>query len=672
MLRSVTKIGLQVGVLTAFVCLLTPSANANPNLSVAPNSEMIFIQTPGYTPNASIYTQPAVRPPTIDNRSAIGAIQLWPSPITYSRVTDFMSPFVQSDLRFGIRYTYNFLFSLRARNTDVKGQAIPDGWYYLNIAVILKDTDSIFRPAAGALQVSPYDRYVTSESLLVPVSNGNASTKITLNFPNVTSTTLINHLYIELIPLKENCERKDEKGETQTFKCISLDEKGRPVLNNSKVDPLPGFKSYTVEMPFVPYTPAGAAQPTIDQSNTAPLGFTDESLTTYLAKARLYQRERMMQMAKILTPEQYAEREKLHFLSINDPQITSYSNYWFKDPHRLRLELGKLLRADGLGPIYIPDGDKALSPAICQMLSDRNASLGRISRWFAAGAAQDCVRDRWLYRMSQVTHIGKVNSARKLQRIFSRPMSFAMMANFMINRSHSQDSFSTFSIKSGATLFKALEAFGLPITGGADVGHTVSVADSRSKSESTIGSLSSTLDFNVNALHIPTVGTSRCLLVMPQNDQSSPLVDFTKDAKNGLYICSAPEDTEVDEIYAHVFERGRDTSTVDAFDPLTQSINFSLRGDRDITSFFYLIRQNITANHDSRILPFQMLGKAEEYFSETPLTSPGIIVRPISYEADPAPSFLSKAFGAYSESFMEDRPYEGATRTSKTPAPSAY
>jgi hypothetical protein len=370
----------------------------------------------------------------------------------------------------------------------------------------------------------------------------------------------------------------------------------------------------------------------------------------------------MMQMAKIPTPEQYAEREKLHFLSIDDPQITAYSTSWFKDPDRLRFELNKLLRNEGLGPILISDTEKELSPALCQMLSDRNASLGKISRWFAAGGAQDCVRDRWLYRMSQVTHIGKINSSRKLQRIFSRPMSFAMMANFMINRSHSQDVFSTFSMRTGATLFKALEAFGLPITGGADIGHTVSVADSRSRSESTIGSLSSTLDFNVNALHIPTVGTRRCLLVMPENDRNSPLVDFNKGAKNGLYICGEAEDTDVEEIYAHVFERGRDTSTVDAFDPLTQSINFSLRGDRDITSFFYLVRKNITANHDSRILPFQMLSKAEEYFSETPFTSPGLVVRPISYETDPAPSFLSKAFGAYAETFMEDQPANGTER----------
>jgi hypothetical protein len=156
-------------------------------------------------------------------------------------------------------------------------------------------------------------------------------------------------------------------------------------------------------------------------------------------------------------------------------------------------------------------------------------------------------------------------------------------------------------------------------------------------------------------LHIPTVGTRRCLLVIPDHDDNSPLIDYTKDANNGLYICSEPEQVDVEEIYAHVFERGRDTSTVDAFDPLTQSINFSLRGDRDITSFFYLVRNNITANHDSRIMPFQMLHNAEEYFAETPITSPGMIVRPISYESDPVPSFISKAFGAYYESFMEDQ-----------------
>lgn len=635
--------------------------------------EFSIINTPGWTANSPIYSQPFNRQQPGDNAKLHPntAVQLWPSPITYSRVTDFITPFVQSDLRFGVQYTYTFHFSLRARSSDGTRQPIPDGWYLLNMAVVLKDADSIFRPAAGVSIQAPYDRFVTSTSLLVLVSNGTFSRQIRLRFPNVTATTLINHLFVELVPLAEECEKTLPGGHVAKFKCIGVTKHGHANASQSVIKPLPNYKPFMIEMPFVPYVPSGAAQPNPDDAPDSPHPLYEQSLSEFINQAKLHQASKP-NPPKPIDPLEFANQENLHSLNLAPSHWDDYQRRWMKgQKHSFETLFKKLMAEEGVGAINASDDVRPILPALCNALIDANVDPeSKAPRWWgkpsnvknglAVRIAHACRSEPEKYlSLSRVTHIEKIDTTRPLRRIFSRSMNYVMMANFMVNRSQSRDTFTGLSLRPTAILFKAVEAFGLPMPAAFDITHTVNNTNSRSRSENAIGSLTTWLDFNFNAMNIPVAGATTCLMVKPSAEADdlirgtwSIFSSLKKDQPRGLYICDESiSKSAVNEIFVHIFERGRDSSTIDPYDPLTQSINFSLRGDRDLSTFFYLVRSHITPDHDNRTMSFQMLAKAEEHFKRTPFSHSGMVVNPINLSKKEFPSFTQRAFLGYSEHF---------------------
>lgn len=585
--------------------------------------------------------------------------QLWPSSISYTRETNFMNFNVGNDLSFGVDYTYSFTFSLGARRSDGEESKVPNGWYKLNMAVVLKESENLFRPAMGLRQATPYDRYVTSVSMFVKVTGGRFNRSVRLSFPNVTSTTLINHLYVELIPLRKDC--RDPKGRG-IIPCIQMTADGRqPEPARSLIEPLPGVTPYLIEMPFVPYLPNGRSDRNPDDAPESISLFLTQSLSQYIAAARLYQ-QRLRPEVEALDAREYAKRSRLHYLTINDAAFQKALRAWLPN-EEASTQLKTIFNQEGLGTLALSDDLKKLMPVFCDLLFEHNqqyqASVARspikiVTQKAVQGRIRQCgVEPTEYLSLSRVTHIHKVNLQRPAERIFSRGTSFNLMANFMVNRVRSEDFTVGWTIKPQVVFLQALEAFGFTIPPVLDWSYSISTMYGRSTSENMIGSLLTSLDFNVNAMSIPIASGASCLLVAPKKD--STFIDSREGASNGLYICEDEKrDFKVQEFYAHIFERGRETSTVDSFDPASQSINIGLRGDRDVSTFFYLIRKNITPKHESKVFPFRTLEKAERHFANTPQSLPRMVVQPLTFEREEIPSFLQKAFGAYSEAFIGD------------------
>ena len=646
----------------ALVCAFFATSTATAQHYSAVNGDYQSAQS--YYPTGDIETrnsQPALgnlQPGQLPGATRTNLVQLWPATISYAAETKFMNPTIAPDLSFGINYSYSFTFNLGAKKINGEAAEIPNGWYKLNLAVVLTDADNIFRRSLKIQSESPYDRFVTSTSLLVNVTSGRLTRTITLSFPNVTATTLKNHLFVEFIPLKKDC-----KVGNKTVSCIAVQADGRmtPDLSRSVVEPLSGVQPYLVEMPFVPLQQAGRYDRSPDYDASSMLQpLTQQSLSQYISTARLYQQRKLWSRYGAVEPKEYAKATHLEYF--NRDQIQN----------RKAIELiNRIFAAEGIGTITLSDEDKKVLPVFCNLLMENNrqfqATLVGYSKTYRDrifnGHAQLCARhpERYL-ALSRVTHIAKLDGQKPPKSIFTRSMSFNLMANFMVARTRSEDLSQNISIKPQSLLFGGLEAFGIVFPEPVTWTENLSVTNGRSSSESMLGTMVSNLDFNVNAMNLTAAHAVQCLHVvaLPPDkplffDQPgfSPFYDSRPNADHGLYICGDEQrNLNVQELYAHVFERGKETSTVDAFEANSQSANFSLRGDRDIAAFFYSIRSNITPKHDSKIFPFKILEKAGQYLASRPVSHNKLVVQPLTFAKDETPSFVDKVFGLYSESFV--------------------
>jgi hypothetical protein len=538
------------------------------------------------------------------------------------------------------------------------------------MAVFLKDTASIYR--ADAKPLSALDRFVTAAPpMLVRVTNGSFSRSVVLRFPNLTATALMNILYIELLPLRDKCVRPTPDGKPHEYDCIRLRPDGQVDASRSEQQLRPGFTPYQVQLPFVPFLQAGGGSPDPDAAGPGPgdnlaAAFADQTLARFVVRARAAQeRRRLMSRRPRLGPDSYAAEHGLHAIALSDRGLSEASKRWLKDPAAAADSIRRILDRRAVGPLRLEDDDRRLMSALCEVLVARNrkyqASLRTPSSPFAMPPP---ITTQFLYcrhhperilRLSRVIHVGRIDGAKPLQRIFNPQLSYALLSNFMVARSHSNDSANILAGKPFAPLFKAIESLGIPVP--LDFTHTVSASNSRSKSESAIASLSDTMDFDPLALNIPTVGSRACLQVSVVPRKFSPFYDSTPGARNGLYLCAEEHDRlDVAEIFAHVFTRSRDSSIVSAYDPGSQSVNLSLRGDRDVSAFFYSVRTALRTDNGEKVFPSTFAEAADTYFTQTPMVYPDLVINPVHFATDSVPSFIEMALGQYSESFNENPP----------------
>jgi hypothetical protein len=646
--------------------ITAPRALAAPSPSAAvANDQLLLIQGQGVMEPAPAPRLHSGFPAAATGiySSVSGNILLWPGTVSYTRAVEWVKPYLQPDLHLGVDYTYQFNFMLRGRDSASAVQAVPDGWYELDMAVVLPEIKTAYLKAAGiSRKLNPYDRFITSRSLLIQVSGGVANRRITLRYPNLSATTIANHLYVSLTPLQMNCTRP--RYET-AVPCIQTDAHGQPDLKNSTIRPLDGYKSYLLDIPFVPYAPAGSGTSNPDDAPPSPNPAADANLAEYIARARTYQAAKSGGRSAPISAKAFADTNLLNYVSWNDPSLSRSLEQWH--PHgeihvNVRPLLQRLFAQNSLGTVELKDGGyDQLWQALCatlvnfnrKVMNDLKSDRPTYDRNNIRAMIGMCGRypDKAL-RLTLTDHIYRFDSS-KVEIEAMQPLRFMMQTGFMVSRSHSQDSF--YSFNPLELPFKVFDAFGIPLRA-LGLNHSVNSSDGRSENESSGGSVMLGLDFNLMPLRIPVTRAQRCLEVKPLSQPLLPFFDETAPtrSRNGLYICAdvSNQPRVAGEIFAHIFVHGGDTSLVDSYNPLAQSVNVALQGDRDISTFFQLTRQALTPDHDSRVLPTQMLDGARDYFAHTPTSQPGVIVRPVQFYREKVPSFVGMVFGTYKENFI--------------------
>jgi hypothetical protein len=622
-ISKVLILGLTLGFAQVAAARFMPGASSSTN-------DFIYVQAPSLNSVQPYLYQPVIHPREVVGTELDQAGHLWPRLISYSMETDALEAFVQPNLKVGMQYNYSFQFELSARNGEGRAMAIPDGWYQLQIAVI--------RKAGGSRDsVNPYARYVTSNSMFLKVSGGSFGRRISLRFPDITMTSLKHHLFVELIPLKEECEDNGRK-----IRCINLNSRGEPDANNSVLEPRPGYKTYLVEMPFIPFQPSGGKVRDAEDLSEKDQAFLGGSLAKYIARAQLYKNKRDLQMRADNSPADHAKKNHLDLMSVNDPALAEVSG-----------ELSRLLNTRALGVLKVGDDQKALFTALCAQLvahqsefqerhnsmpfkRQREIVVQNNIRWCAASPEK-------YMRLSRVLHVGRP-VAGKIERIAQKNLTYTIMANYMSSRSQSRDSVSTVSVKPPGILVKFTEQIGLGF------GHSVNFVNGRSQVDTGIASMSTSLDFNYVIFNVPTAGSQQCLEVRALPDTYAYFYNRRPGANTGIYICGPKNESVVEtpEVYAHAFERCRDTTMMEC-DTLTQSVNVSLRGERELSAFFYAIRGGITPDHNNRVMPFGDAEGAERYFANVPLMDDMEIVTPVEYAREKVPSFLQLISGFHRE-----------------------
>ncbi len=619
----------------------TAQAQVRPSMTQG-QPELLYVQAPSWSASQPALNQPVVAPMAVAEGQWDQIGHLWPRLVSYSLETNSVEPYVQPDMRIGMQYNYSFNFELSARNSNGKALPIPDGWYQLQIVVIRKSRETIRTKAAPE---NPLERYVTSTSMFLRVANGSFGRKVSLRFPDIVATSLKHHLYVELIPLKDECEKSPEQGGGK-FPCIQLNKKGEPDPLASVLEPRSDYKTYLVEMPFIPYMSSGGKIRDADDIANEPLPFTDDSLTRFIVRAQMYRGRLQMARTRSVSPAEHAANENITLESSEAPIFAP-----------IKSQLLNLLNARALGNLKVTEDYGSLFASLCTELANRNQDRNQLryypglislqKRALAVQIKRCQAEPQKFLRLTRILHVGKP-IASEVKRILQKPMVYTLMANYMSNRSSSVDTFTGFSIKPPAIIAKFLDQIGI------GTGHTVNYANSRSLAESGIASMSTTIDFNYLALDIPTIGSQQCLEVRAIKESFSPFFDSSPGAKNGFYIC-APVSTEkinVAEVYAHAFERCRDTTMMDC-DTLTQSVNVPMRGDREISEFFYAIRRGVSPDHNNMITPFGDIEGASRYFANIPTNGAMQVITPIEFPREIVPSFIQRLSGNYQERFND-------------------
>ncbi len=589
------------------------SARSAPSGNSGQTYEYHYVQAPAMSSHQSFTYQTVITPGQIPDGQLDQVGHLWPRSISYSMQTNSVEAYLQSDLKIGMQYNYSFNFDLNARTAQGRGMGVPEGWYQLQIAVI-KTAGS-----GKSRKQNQLERYVTSTSMFLKVSNASFGKKISLRFNDIEATSVKNHLFVEFIPLKEDgCVHNG-----RPVRCINLDQRGEPDSQNSILEPRPGYKTYLVEMPFLPYQPSGGKSGDADDLSDEEQAFLGGSLAKYIAKAQLLKNRQALQPRVINTPEMHAQKNRLTSFQIDDPEVTALVPF-----------IRKTLESRELGMIHFEDGQRNVLKSLCTQLSAYQSSFQRPNyiRW--------CMFNPEKYmRLSRVVHVGQAITG-KVERIAQKPLAYTLMSNFMANRSVSRDTFSSVNIKPPDFVSKVLDLVGIAFS------HSISVGNSRSRSETGVASMADSLDFNYVIFKIPTTGSQQCLEVRALDDEPSFLSDTPKDGNKGFYVCDRKDNgiIEIPEIYAHVFERCKDTTMMEC-DGLTQSLNKVMRGEGEVSALFYGIRKGIRAEHNNRVMPFGDYKNADSYFNGLPMTGNMELITPVEFPRESVPSFIELATG---------------------------
>jgi hypothetical protein len=356
----------------------------------------------------------------------------------------------------------------------------------------------------------------------------------------------------------------------------------------------------------------------------------------------------------------------LNFLAPSDHAFEVAGRQYWLQGERAESMLNRVLKSISAGVIRLDERTKEqFLGTICTLMSVDYGDLRTMRNPKAVQKYADiwtthdlfrktswCMRNPTkIFAASLVTHVRRFDAA-GVRTILQRPNKFNVMTNFLVGRGTSEDWSKSNTAGVGVsltpTLFKPLDAFGLGIGPSVNFGvsNSHSTSTSNSISNSVANSVMETMDFNTVILNIPAKSAQTCLLIKPINARNDFNFATRWDGRNGLYICETSASArDVSEIYTQVFSRPAPTSTVDAYDPASQAVNLSLRGDRDVSAFFYLAGDKIqpSMQDGTRIMPFSTLDGEAKYFAATPQLTSNVVVTALSFtENTLIPSFAVK------------------------------
>ena len=549
--------------------------------------------------------------------------------------------YVRPDLSFGVQYTYDIHFNFSA--SDVRGNArpIPDGYYQVTVASFLKDGSDINNPGRVTPGETLADRFITrSAPTYIPVTNGEADGTISLRFDNPTLAALENTLYVEFVPLKNECARGRQKYPCLNFKTNGeLDETKSEVIARDDVFP------YLMNMNFQPYAKANSGRKNSDISSFSreimQVGLN--AFTTRALSARLAA-ERRANRAPI-SPVQYAANNNLSLISLNDSKLNDSARRWLRGGDLTKL-IRQALYATDTGPIHSTLLTQTLQNVFCQFMADRVMPLGSLTGPAALVSPAKTQLEAQIATCQQgrdvsvdirrVQHVGRVTGT-LLQREQSSLARYVLMNNFTTSRSHEESSTQTFNFKPFSAIIKAIDPLGIvPF----DYAQNISIGNTRSTSQTAGTSAQEYMDVNTVVLTIPTVNSRACLDVTLTSRSGTFLLDYRKGSRQGFYLCDDVQPKmDVHEFYMHAFSRMTDSSLADGHDRLTQSFNKALRGDLNLAAFYYSTRKGLSPEREEQ-LPSWYGAQASRYFADAPLPQPGLVITPVTSERGEVPSYF--------------------------------
>jgi len=573
-----------------------------------------------------------------------GRIQIMPASIQYKSVLHGLSPLLDSNLKLGLKYTYQFTVYVRAM-TDANASAnVPDGWYSMDMAVVLPDIDMPdVRALAGSVPLTPYDRFVSYGSEIVNVVDGKIVQEVSLRFPNITTTTIGTTLYMQLTPLQTECQNRDG----QPVSCIQLNPLGLADKNKSQTVPKDGYISPMLSVPFVAVKTTDGGDATYKGKLMSPNPTVDASLKKYIYKANRYQAERR----RILdtgspSAQEYAASRRLHAISIHDPFLSA------TDPRLLNKKspqhiLKDLMNLGGAGPASLSLEQADYLPYLCSLLVAKNpraimpsSSAGLFASQLTpedlSFAVQLCQsQSEKFLRMTVTEHIlSKDNRGLRLE---DSVYNYNVSTTFNVSRTSANNYSKSLGFSPLEPIYKIADLMGVPLSAiGVSANFSRVKADSRATGEIAGIWIGSPMEFRVLKAEIPVLESQRCLEIQAVPSRHSPLFDPTPNAHNGLYVCDDVSKTPhyVTETYAHLYSRAEIDNP-----NRKQSFNAFVQGDRDLMTFFFLNREALTPNFDGQALPSDFLAGSRQYFATTPSSTPGMVTSPLSFPRELLPTW---------------------------------
>jgi hypothetical protein len=525
--------------------------------------------------------------------------------------------------------TYTFVIhpALQGDNGDAQ---LPNGKYLARFAVLLASPAAQRFSSMNQLgrKLMQSERMISWTQQIVEVRGGSITTQVTLPFRNVSATTIMNNLLIELSPMKNN---------------------GLEYMNNGKIEVLP-VRPTILAGPFLALSREGHI---IGNAGVSPLKATPRrknTLSQYIADAEYMQSIYRNKIPHYNSPREsaaaYAKEHNLKMITVNSPELRDVLTRDWTKSNGVQGFLDLLTTKDNSTVKLYENG--VARAALCSLLEYRFRYEPRLNY-----LPFHCVMDPNNYlRVAKYVHVGSIGEMTP-ESFRRRQLKFMVSGNFMVGRNHSNDTFMGVSINPFVFATRIVEALGLPSP--VNFNYSVNETNSRSQSENMILSNSTPMDVNTISADIPLKRYLTCISLTPPTNIRGIKFD-PNTPNNGFYICNDREekDTVVTEEYAHIYERTNESAMLDNLSAAAQGTNFSLRGDRDLLSFFYTIRLKQTPDHYSTYTASDAIGAAVMFMQSTESATPGIINVPVeAIERNyGAPTFWQKYLGTYQENFL--------------------